>query len=200
MSATAVVVAVSNPARVVQLLDGPAATTVADATAETVPLRMAHLDVALDTLPVAGPPNVFGLDEPVYLTVPSDVANVAPPGGAVVHVGRYLRPGEEHGDWRGSLEHVLDVTQPGWRDHVVDVRYVPHSLVAADHARVATGGTRDRPTIDVAAVPGLMVAGDWVGPHGMLADAAIVSGAAAATALLHPSPHRATRARSFVAT
>lgn len=189
----AVVVAVSNPARVVQLLDGPASTTVAESTAHTVPLRMAHLDVALAALPLAGPTNVFGLDEPVYLSVPSDVVDVAPPGGAVVHVGRYLRPDEEHGEWRGVLEHVLDVTQPRWREHVVDLRYVPRSLVAADHARAATGGTRGRPAIDVAGVPGLTVAGDWVGPDAMLADAALLSGAAAATALLHAAPHRAPR-------
>ena len=31
-------------------------------------------------------------------------------------------------------------TKPDWRDHVVDVRYVPRSMVAGDHARHATRG------------------------------------------------------------
>ena len=108
------------------------------------------------------------------------MATVAPPGGAVLHIARYLRPSEEDGDHRASLEAVLDVAQPDWRDHVVDARYVPRSMVAGDHARRATHGTDGPAAVDVAGVDGLAVAGDWVGPDGMLADASILSGVAAA--------------------
>ena len=149
-----------------------------------MPIRMAHLDVALRPLPEPRFPNVLGLDESVYLTVQSDVARVAPPDGAVIHVGRYLSPGEEDGDHRAGLEHTLDVAQPGWRDHVVDARYVPRSMVSGDHARPATHGPADRPPVDVAGVDGLALAGDWIGPAGTLADAAIISGQAAAWALM----------------
>jgi hypothetical protein len=79
---------------------------------------------------------------------------------------------------------VLDAHQPDWRDHVVDARYVPRSLVSGDHVRVATGGVVGRATVDAAGVGGLAVAGDWIGPAGMLADASILSGAAAAESLL----------------
>ena len=147
---------------------------------DAVPVRMAHLDVALRPLPSTRFPNVFGVDEPVFITVPSSVASVAPPGGAVLHIARYLRPSEEDGDHRASLEAVLDVAQPDWRDHVVDARYVPRSMVTGDHARWATLGTAGRPGVDVAGVDGLALAGDWVGPDGMLADASILSGVAAA--------------------
>jgi predicted NAD/FAD-dependent oxidoreductase len=37
----------------------------------------------------------------------------------------------------------------------------------------------------VASSPGLFVAGDWVGPTGLLADAAVSSGEAAARAAAH---------------
>jgi hypothetical protein len=99
-------------------------------------------------------------------------------------VARYLRPDEEGGDHRAGLEAVLDAHQPDWRDHVVDARYVPRSLVSGDHVRVATRGTAGRATVDAAGVRGLAVAGDWIGPDGMLADASILSGAAAAESLV----------------
>ena len=184
MAAERAVVAVNDPRRAAGLLDGPGAATVGDAAEATVPIRMAHLDVALRPLPEPRFPNVLGLDESVYLTVQSDVARVAPPDGAVIHVGRYLSPGEEGGDHRAGLEHTLDVAQPGWRDHVVDARYVPRSMVSGDHARPATHGPADRPPVDVAGVDGLALAGDWIGPAGTLADAAIISGQAAAWALM----------------
>jgi phytoene dehydrogenase-like protein len=184
LGADAAVVAVNDPRRAAGLLDGPGAMTVADAAAPTVPVRVAHLDLALRPLPAPRYPNVLGLDEPVYLTVQSDVARMAPPDGAAIHVARYLSPGEEDGDHRASLEHTLDVAQPGWRDHVVDARYVPRSMVTGDHARPATRGPADRPPVGVAGVDGLAVAGDWIGPTGTLADASIISGQAAAWALM----------------
>ena len=172
--------ALADASRVARLLTGAAAAGLAAVADDAVPVRMAHLDVALRPLPSTRFPNVFGVDEPVFITVPSSVASVAPPGGAVLHVARYLRPSEEDGDHRASLEAVLDVAQPDWRDHVVDARYVPRSMVTGDHARWATLGTARRPGVDVAGVDGLALAGDWVGPDGMLADASILSGVAAA--------------------
>ena len=184
LAADAAIVAVNDPHRVPALLAGPGAASVEEATAGAVAVRMAHLDVALRPLPRPRWANVLGIDEPIYLTVQSDVARVAPPGGASLNVGRYLRPGEEDGDHRASIEHFLDVVQPGWQDHVVDARYVPRSMVCGDHARAATRGTLDRPSVTVAGVDGLAVAGDWVGPAGTLADAAILSGHAAASAIM----------------
>ena len=184
IAADAVVLAVNNPHRVPSLLDGPGASAVERATSGALPVRMAHLDVALRPLPERRLANVLGIDVPIYLSVQSDVADVAPPGGATLHVGRYLRPGEEEGDHRAAIEHFLDVVQPGWQDHVIDARYAPRSMVCGDHARAATRGTLDRPGVDVAGVAGLAIAGDWVGPAGTLADAAILSGRAAASAIM----------------
>jgi phytoene dehydrogenase-like protein len=183
LPAAAAVVAVNDPRRAAGLLDGAAAAHVASAAETAVPIRMAHLDVALRPLPSGRFPNLLGIDEPIYLTVPSSVAQCAPADGGVVQVGRYLRPGEEDGDHRPLLEAVLDLHQPEWRDHVVDARYIPRSVVSADHARVATRGPAGRPGVDVTGVAGLAVAGDWVGPTGMIGDAAILSGAAAAAAV-----------------
>jgi len=180
--AAAIIVAVHDPRRAVDLLAGPAAGRVRPAAEATVAVRMAHLDVALRP---AGRrlANVLSVDDDVFISVPSDVARVAPDGGMVVTVGRYLRTGEERVDWRPSLEAALTRVRPNWMDDVVDVRYVPSSLVAGDQARVATAGASRRPPVDVAGVTGLALAGDWIGPIGMLADAAVASGAAAAAAV-----------------
>ena len=62
----------------------------------------------------------------------------------------------------------------------IDARYVPRSMVSGDHARAATRGPAGRPGVDAAGVGGLTLAGDWVGPVGMIGDASILSGAAAA--------------------
>jgi phytoene dehydrogenase-like protein len=184
LPAAAVVVAVNDPRRAAALLQGEAAVRMAAIADAVVPVRMAHLDVALRPLPSSRFPNLLGIDEPIYLNVPSSVASCAPDGGAVLHVGRYLRPGEERLDHRASLEAVLDLHQPDWRDHVVDARYVPRSMVSGDHARVATNGTVERPRVDAAGVGGLALAGDWVGPVGMIGDASILSGAAAAASVI----------------
>ena len=184
IAADAAIVAVNDPHRVAALLDGPGAAAAERATEGAVPVRMAHLDLALRPLPEPRLANVLGIDEPIYLSVQSDVARVAPPGGASINVGRYLRPGEEDGDHRPGIAHFLDVVQPGWQDHVIDARYVPRSMVCGDHARAATRGTLDRPDVGLAGVDGLAVAGDWVGPAGTLADAAILSGRAAASAIM----------------
>ena len=183
LPAAAAVVAVNDPARAARLLDGEAATRLSAAAGETVPVRMAHLDLAMRPLPSRRFPAVLGIDDAIFVTVPSSVADVAPEGGDVIQVARYLRPGEEHGDHRPGLEAVLDAHQPDWRDHVVDARYLPRSMVSGDHARVATGGSGGRPGVEAAGVGGLALAGDWVGPTGMLADASILSGAAAARAV-----------------
>ncbi len=83
--------------------------------------------------------------------------------------------------------------QPNWQDHVVDARFVPRSMVSGDHARIATHGVAGRAPTDVAGVRGLALAGDWVGPEGMLADAAILSGLAAASAVMAGTPEGVRR-------
>ncbi len=164
----AVVLAGLTPAQVARLVvpAGGRAPLAGDAR----PVRAACLDVALARLPRRSPTAVFGRDAPLYLSVHSASADVAPPGGAVVHVARYLVDDGPAPD-RGELEALLDRAQPGWREHVVHARFLPRIAVVA-HAgpRAAAGAT---------GLPGVLLAGDWVGDEGWLADAALASGAAA---------------------
>jgi phytoene dehydrogenase-like protein len=140
-------------------------------------VRAACLDVALRSLPRAHPRLILGADRPTYLSVHSKFARLAPEGHAVIHVARYLSPDErvDPAKVRAELEGELDVAQPGWREHVIEARWSPAMTVMHALADVSTRGTRDRPSIDAAGVPGVYLAGDWVGPHGLLLDACLES-------------------------
>ena len=72
-------------------------------------------------------------------------------------------------------------SQPGWHEQVADWRHGERLVVA--HGRPLPGrGLGGRPPVAVPDLPRVYVAGDWVGPDGMLADAAFASGRAAGRA------------------
>ena len=136
---------------------------------ELEPIRAACLDVALSRLPDPTTNFALGIDEPLYFSVHSSVAKLAPAGAALIHVARYLAPGET-GDV-DRLEALLDLMQPGWREVVVEKRFLPKMTVT--HAVVPPGG---RPTdVDMLAMENVYVTGDWVGPVGMLSDTSLAS-------------------------
>ncbi len=151
--------------------------------AETaVPVRAATLDVALSHLPRPENLLALGVDKPTYLSVHSAVARLAPEGGALIQVARYLSPEENGSDFRGSLENLLDLAQPGWRQHLVHQRFLPNMVVANRTPLAAEGGLNGRP--DVALTNRIFLAGDWVGPTGWLAEASFSSARAAAQRIL----------------
>ncbi|MGK4001363.1 FAD-dependent oxidoreductase [Sorangium sp. So ce1036] len=148
-----------------------------------VPLRAACLDVALSRLPRPRLNLVLGMDRPLYLSVHSNVARLAPEGGGVIHTMQY-GPERAGGDAERALEDLLELGQPGYRDALVERRFLP-SLVASNAVVTADGGGfAGRPGVRVPELAGLFVAGDWVGPEGMLADASLASARAAAEAIL----------------
>lgn len=143
------------------------------------PIRAACLDLALGP-PAAGAPApaarfVLGIDRPLYLSVHSATAKLAPAGGDVVHVAHYLGP-DEHADV-AELEALADRAVPGWRARVIHRRWMPALTVASGFSLAS--GPRPR----VVARPGVWVAGDWVGDEGELADTSAASAVAAARAI-----------------
>jgi phytoene dehydrogenase-like protein len=171
------------------LVDGGRRVALASWAERAVPIRAASLDVGLRRLPRPETWFALGFDRPLYLSVHSRWARLAPEGGALVHVLRYLGPSPSRGaEDERELEGLLDLIQPGWRDQVVMRRFMPEIAVAGALPSVSWE-QRDGPRGPwVPGVDGLFVAGDWVGPDGMLADRAIVSGARAGrTAALRPA-------------
>jgi len=159
------------------------------AAANAVPVRAMSLDVGLSKLPRPDRTFALGVDRPLYFSVHSDVAQLAPRGGALIHVSRYMASDEAAAPWmRAELEGVLDVMQPGWRDVVVTTQFLAGAIVSHDVPRVAPrgvaggvmGGMAAR--MPVEAGSGLFAAGDWVGDEGLLSDAAFASGARAGEA------------------
>ena len=64
-------------------------------------------------------------------------------------------------------------------DEVVTSRFLAHLSVTGTIPRAANGGLAGRPGVGDTGVPGVTMAGDWVGPVGLLADASLASGQAA---------------------
>jgi len=155
------------------LAEGEGAATVGAWAAEAIPVKAACLDLGLRRLPDPRRLFVVGIDAPLYFSVHSASARLAPDGAAVIHVAKYLGP--EAADAKAveaELEAFCDVVQPGWRREVAERRYLPSMLVTG--ALVAAGRTRPGP--DVPGAPRLLIAGDWVGEESMIADTAVASG------------------------
>jgi phytoene dehydrogenase-like protein len=173
-----------GPSELAPLLDDPARTALSRAAASTIPVRAACLDVALERLPRPGVLFALGIDRPLYYSVHSAAARLAPPGGALVHVARYLASDEPaNGAGVGpELEGLLDLLQPGWRSVTVHRRLLPEMRVAHALPAAASSGLSGRPGPEI--LPGLYAAGDWVGAEGLLSDASLASARAAARAIL----------------
>lgn len=182
VEAAAAVLAVP-PGAAAALCDGSAAATLAAWAAEAVPARAACLDVGLSSLPKSRNLFALGVDVPLYLSVHTAVARLAAPGGAVVHVAKYLPAGaanDAKGD-EAELEALLDLMQPGWREVVVERRFLPDMTVTHGVAAARRAGRRPGPAVPGS--DGLYVIGDWVGERGMLVDASLASAEQAAALL-----------------
>jgi phytoene dehydrogenase-like protein len=171
------VIIASSPQVAVSLVERGRETSLARWADEMVAVRAACLDVSLSHLPQPKVTFSLGIDRPLYLSVHSATARLAPEGGALIQVAKYLPTdhSESAGDDRRELEELLDLVQPGWRESVVNSRFLPDMIVMNAVATVGLEGTKGRPSPEVHDVPGLFIAGDWVGPEGLLADASLAS-------------------------
>jgi len=153
------------------------------------PVRHATLDIALRSLPNPKRLVAFGVDQPLYFSVHSAVAKLAPSGGAVLHVSKYLRVDESAGrETEQQLEHVVDQLQPGWREVVDNRQFLPNLTVTHSMLTAAGGGAAGRPSARLASAENVFIAGDWVGLRGQLSDAAAASALDAVAAVAAMSP------------
>lgn len=130
-------------------------------------------------------PVVLGVDRPLYLSTHTPPADLAPDGHGVICLLRYHGPGEQPDadDTRRHLwEHAhLAGVQDG---SVVTDRYLHRMTVSHGLPTPERGGLAGRPPVEVEDAPGLFLAGDWVGGHGMLAEASFASAEVAAAGAL----------------
>jgi phytoene dehydrogenase-like protein len=181
VAARRIVLAAGGPGHADRLL-GASSPTITAAAHDAVPVHAACLDLGLDELPVPGRRFVLGLDRPTYASVHTAAARLSDTGGQLLHVMRYEPPaGEDAPTALRELHHVADEIQPGWREHELARQVGTHRVVAFDRPRPGTG-MGGRPGAVVPDLDGVFVAGDWVGPDGLIGGAALASGRAAGVA------------------
>ena len=152
---------------------------------EAKPIRLVCLDVALSSLPDKDVTFALGVDRPLYFSVHSAYAKIAPEGGALVHVAKYLgtsiepKPRED----QPELEEFLDFLQPGWRQVLVKKRPLPNMVVCNALVTAAEGGLSGRPEPRIA--DNLYIVGDWVGKEGLVSNASVASAKNAAQLILN---------------
>jgi phytoene dehydrogenase-like protein len=148
------------------------------------PVRASCLDVALSSLPRPKTTFALGMDEPVYFSVHSRWAHLAPKGGALIHVAKYVGADGISDNAEEGLEALLDVLQPGWREVLVHRRFLPRMIVSNAIVRAVDGGLVARPDVEFGGIRNLYLAGDWVGPEGLLSDASLASSTRAVNRIL----------------
>jgi phytoene dehydrogenase-like protein len=164
IGAAAVVVAVGRPAAAGRLL--PAGQGWGDL---GPPVTAACLDLGLRR---PGTRFVLGIDQPLYLSPHAPPGDLAPAGCGLVHVMRYGATNAD--DDREQLWALA--TAAGIRpDDVMVERFLPRMEVVSCLPSPQRG-LAGRPPVAVHGALGLLLAGDWVGPHGWLSDGSLASG------------------------
>jgi len=183
VNADAVILAIP-PRSAAKLVGATVSPTLATSATRCVPLKAASLDLGLTKLPRPAATFALGLDLPLYFSVHSAAARLAPAGGAMLHAMRYLKEGESAEEREQELETLVDDIQPGWRDFMVRKRYIPNLTVSNAMVTASNGGLHGRMPVRVPEVENLYVAGDWAGDEGMLSDASFASARRAARMIL----------------
>src|SRR5918999_1598381 len=165
--------------------DGERPEVLSKAVKEAKAVHLACLDVALSSLPQKDVLSALGIDSPLYYSVHSAAAKLAPENGALIHVAKYLgasiqsNPKEDEQE----LEELLDLLQPGWRQVVVKKRPLPNMVLSNALVTAANGGLSGRP--DPKIEDSLYIVGDWVGSEGLLSSTSFASAKQVAQLILN---------------
>jgi phytoene dehydrogenase-like protein len=152
-----------------------------------IPVKAACLDISLNTLPYPKIAFALGMDQALYFSNHSKVSTLSSnPNHNVVHLLKYISSQEDQDPQRDEkeLEQWLSLLQPGWEKRVISKRFLPHITVSNALVTAIGGGFQGRPKSKIIEIPGLYVAGDWVGAEGMLVDASFSSAKEAAYSIV----------------
>lgn len=166
--------------------------------ASTQPITAACLDLGLRG-EWPGPGAIFDLDEPIYLSVHSNFADVAPAGHSLVSLAWYRRACDADvptAELRARLERCARRWMPDFESALVAQQFLPEMRVAHDRPQPSRGGLQGRAPVCVD--EGLYLVGDWVGERGQLLDAALASAAAACERVLGESAQARRHASTSV--
>ena len=180
------IISTVSPSVIARLVNGGTVPVLRRWSEDASPIHAACLDVALKSLPRPEYQFAIGLDRPLYYSVHSRSAKLAPENGALIQLAKYLPSDstQSAADLGKELEALMDDLHPGWRDVLQSKRLLPRMLVSNAVVSSKRGGMDGRPGPAVAGVTNLFIAGDWVGPEGMLVDASLASARQAARVAL----------------
>lgn len=183
--ADAVVLALP-PTSVVLLLGPQAPTTLRTFAEESLEMRAACLDLAVEGEGSDSPTQlIVPVDRPGYVALPSrSTRALAPPGATVVQAASYLPVGslEDRVDPRARVDALVERIAPSTVSPAF-AEYMPNLLVSSALPTAAMGGFFGRPAPTHPRLPGVAWVGDWVGERGLLLDAVLASAKDAVTSL-----------------
>lgn len=177
------VLSTASPGETVKMLQEHRNPSTLECLNELLPVRAACLDIVLSKLPEPDTFFAMSMDQPLYFSNHSKVARLTENENySVVHVMKYLRFNEiqEELEVKYELELFTSRLQPGWEKFVVYKRFLPRLIVSHGMLRAK----KARPAPVVKEIPGLFIAGDWVGAEGMLTDASFTSAKQAAVSII----------------
>jgi hypothetical protein len=118
------------------------------------------------------------MDDPLYMSSHAPLAKLAPAGSGLVSLMRYLAPGHSSVEAPGARSVLREMARAAGipDDAIIFERPLLRVVVTHGAPTARGGGLAGRPSIDALGVPGMFIAGDWVGPRGLLADASAASG------------------------
>jgi phytoene dehydrogenase-like protein len=136
-------------------------------------------------------PILMGIDQPLYLSTHCPPADLAPTGRTLVSLGRYVPQGDTTPPDADRATLRAHAAAAGITDDAIEMSRFLHRMTAISALPTpAGGGLAGRPPVTVADRPGAFVAGDWVGPVGLLSDASFASAAdAGRRAAAHAAAH-----------
>ena len=150
---------------------------------ELLPVRAACMDVVLKKVPEPKTSFAMSMDQPLYFSNHSKVSKLSQDEHhSVIHVMKYLRSTGIQNETKDKyeLEEFMSILQPGWEEFVIYKRYLPRLTVS--HSMITVN--KDRPDPEITQIPGLFIAGDWVGSEGMLVDGSFSSAKKAALSII----------------
>ncbi len=171
LQAATCLVAAGGPAVVDRLLDldQPLASQIGE------PVQVSVLDLGLRAAPER--PVHFALGRRLYGSCHSVAAGLAPADRHLVTLALYRTTTDDSASPEETKALLLTHADAMGIDRsTIDMERYLHRLTVAWGAPQATaGGLAGRPGVAVADRPGVYVAGDWVGPQGLLGDAVAAS-------------------------
>jgi hypothetical protein len=139
------------------------------------PVTSACLDLGVTRVPQPG--YVLSVDAPLAGFTSGPPARLAPEGHAVVQAIRYGAT-DADADRLALDGHVARLGVRG--ADIAQERFLARMIVAGSTPTASAGGLAGRPGVTDTGHGRLLLAGDWVGPEGLLADASLASGHEAA--------------------